>query len=42
VLREFKFARGNQWEGTKRRDPENWTLDTWARVYGFQRGGGEG
>jgi hypothetical protein len=42
VLREFKFARGNQWEGTKRRDPENWTPDTWARVYGFQRGGGEG
>jgi hypothetical protein len=42
VLREFKFARGNQWEGTKRRDPENWTPDTWARVYGFQRGRGEG
>ena len=42
VLREFKFERGNQWEGTKRRDPENWTPDTWARVYGFQRGIGEG
>jgi hypothetical protein len=42
VLREFKFARGNQWIGTKRRDPENWTPDTWARVYGFQRGVGEG
>jgi hypothetical protein len=35
VLREFKFARGNQWEGTKRRDLENWIPDTWARVYGF-------
>jgi hypothetical protein len=38
VLREFKFKRENQWIGTKRRDPENWTPDTWARVYGFQRG----
>ena len=31
VLREFKFAQGNQtnqWIGTKRRDPENWTPDT--------------
>jgi hypothetical protein len=42
VLREFKFERGNQWIGTKRRDPENWTPNTWARVYGFQRGVGEG
>ena len=25
-----------------RRDPDNWTLDTWARVYGFLRGRGEG
>jgi hypothetical protein len=41
VLREFKFERGNQWIGTKRRDPDNWTSDTWARVYGFQRGVGE-
>jgi hypothetical protein len=41
VLREFNFERGNQWLGTKRRDPENWTPDTWARVYGFQRGVGE-
>jgi hypothetical protein len=28
VLREFKFERGNQWIGTKRRDPDNWTPDT--------------
>jgi hypothetical protein len=42
VLREFKFERGNQWLGTKRREPDNWTPDTWARVYGFQRGVGEG
>jgi hypothetical protein len=42
VLREFKFERGNQWIGTKRRDLDNWTPDTWARVYGFHRGVGEG
>jgi hypothetical protein len=42
VLRKFKFERGNQWIGTKRRDPDNWTPDTWARVYGFQIGVGEG
>ena len=42
VLREFKFEGGNQWIGTKRRDPDNWTPDTWARVYGFHRGIGEG
>jgi hypothetical protein len=37
VLKEFKFARGNQWLNTKKRKPENWTPDTWARVYGFPR-----
>jgi hypothetical protein len=42
VLREFKFDRGNQWLNTKKRDLENWTPDTWARVYGFLRGVGEG
>ena len=42
VLGEFRFERGNQWIGSKRKDPDNWTLDTWARVYGFQRGVGEG
>ena len=42
TLREFKFERGNQWLGTKRRDPENWTPDTWNRVYGFPRGISEG
>jgi hypothetical protein len=42
VLREFKFERGNQWLNTKRRVPESWTPDTWAGVYGFPRGIGEG
>ena len=41
VLREFKFERGNQWIGTKRRDPDNWTSDPRARIYGFQRRIGE-
>jgi hypothetical protein len=36
MLREFKFERGNQWIGTKKRVPNKWTPDTWARVYGFQ------
>ena len=42
MLRGFLFMRGNQWDGTKRRDPENWTPNTWAKVYGFQRGIKEG
>ena len=42
LLREFRFERGNQWDGTKRRDPKHWTPDTWARVYGFQSGIEEG
>ena len=37
MLREFLFMRGNQWDGTRRRDPKNWTPDTWAKVYGFQK-----
>jgi len=42
VLREFKFPRGNQWLHTKRKEPEKWTPNTWAKVYGFQKGVGEG
>ena len=40
MLREFLFLRGNQWDETTktRRDPKNWTPDTWAEVYGFKRG----
>ena len=41
VLREFRFEQGNRWIGTKRRDPDNWTPDTWARIYRFQSGVGE-
>ena len=42
VLREFKFKRWNQWEGTKRRGPDHWTPDIWAKVYKFHRRIGEG
>jgi hypothetical protein len=38
ALREFKFVRGNQWLNTKRREPEKWTPDMWAKVYRFPRG----
>ena len=42
TLKEFRFERGNQWLGTKRRDSDNWTPYVWNRVYGFPRGVGEG
>ena len=38
TLREFMFKRGTQWIGAKRRDPDDWTPDTWAKVYGFPKG----
>ena len=42
TLREFKFERGNQWLRTMRQDPDHWTLEVWATVYGFPKGKGEG
>ena len=42
TLREFLFLRGNQWDETPRRDPQNWTLDTWCEVYEFKGGIKEG
>ena len=33
-MREFLFLRGNQWDETPRRDPENWTPDTWCTGLG--------
>ena len=38
TLRGFKYERGNQWDHTKKRDPDNWTSDVWNQVYGFPRG----
>ena len=42
TLREFLSLRGNQWDKTQRRDPDNWTPDTWCEVYGFKTGITEG
>jgi hypothetical protein len=42
TLRGFKYERGNQWDHTKRRDPENGTPDVWNRVNKFPRGISEG
>ena len=42
TLREFLFQRGNQWDKTERRDPENWTPETWCEVYEFRTGIKEG
>ena len=42
VLREFLFKRRNQWESTMRQDPEQWTAEVWADVYGFVPRKGEG
>ena len=42
TLREFLGPRGNQWDKTERRDPDNWTPDTWCEVYGFRTGIAEG
>ena len=37
-MREFLFLRGNLWDEPTRRDPRNWTPDTWCEVYGFKMG----
>jgi hypothetical protein len=42
TLREFLFERWNQWFRTLRQDPENWTAEVWAEVYGYSPRKGEG
>ena len=42
TLREFLFERGNQWFRTMWQDPEKWTAEAWAEVYGFMPRKGEG
>ena len=37
MLREFLVLKGNHWDETTRRDPQNWTPDTWCEMYGFKR-----
>ena len=39
MVQEFQRPRSNEWEGTIRRDPEHWTADLWADVYGFRKEG---
>jgi hypothetical protein len=41
-LREFLFKRGNQWFRSIWHDPEKWTAEVWAEVYGFSPKKGEG
>ena len=35
MVQEFLQPRSNQWKETLRRDPDWWTADLWAEVYGF-------
>src|SRR5579875_1743502 len=39
MVKEFQKARSNEWDGTIRRDPDNWSPDLWADVYGFKKEG---
>lgn len=40
MVKEFQAKRSNEWIGTIRRDPDHWTPDVWAAVYGFKKEGG--
>lgn len=41
MVGELTRARSNEWEGTLRRKPEEWTEEVWSGVYSFpKRGGG--
>ena len=39
IVREFLHPRSNEWEGTIRRLPKQWTTDLWAEVYSFRKEG---
>ena len=39
LIREFLHPRFNEWEGTIRRLPEQWTVDHWIEVYNFRKEG---
>jgi hypothetical protein len=39
LVREFLHPRSNEWEGTIRGLPEQWTSDRWAEVYSFRKEG---
>ena len=39
LVREFLHPRSNEWVGTIRRLPKQWTADCWAEVYSFRKEG---
>ena len=39
MVQEFQQACSNKWDNTIQRDPEHWTADSWADVYGFRKEG---
>lgn len=39
MVQEFQAPRSNEWLKTIRRDPEHWTPNLWAEVYGFRKEG---
>ena len=39
MIQEFQCDRSNEWKSTIWRDPEHWTADSWADVYGFRKEG---
>src|SRR5665811_1949224 len=39
MIQEFQVKRSSEWFKTLRRDPDHWTPDVWAAVYGFRKEG---
>ena len=39
MAQEFLQLHSNEWKGTVRRDPKQWTVDSWVEVYCFQKKG---
>ena len=39
MAEEFLQERSNEWEGTLRRDPEQWMAESWVEVYSFRKEG---
>jgi hypothetical protein len=39
MVKEFSKKRSNEWLNTIRRDPDNWSSELWADVYGFKKEG---
>ena len=39
MVQEFQAERSNEWINTIWRDPEHWSPNSWADVYGFRKEG---